>query len=121
MSANPPRIIINNGLWIMEFHLEFHVLGRSVQGRHVLINLNMTQCSVLFSGSHFVLLHTASCQDVWGCHVNTQLCMLTPCASHVEVCTVKAGSCTVSWIYGLSSGNHESPFRPPRCFRGRNS
>lgn len=75
--------------------------------------------SLLFSGSHFVLQRTASCQDVWGYHVNRQLCTLKPCASHV-VCTVKRGSCTVSWMYALSSGNHESPFRPPHCFRGRN-
>lgn len=37
----------------------------------------------------FVPQLTASCQDVWGCHVNMQLCMLTPHASHVQVCTVK--------------------------------
>lgn len=75
--------------------------------------------SLLFSGSHFAPQRTASCQDVWGCHVNTQLCMLTPCASRVEVCTVKRGNCTVGWMYGVSSGNHESPFRSPRCFRGK--
>lgn len=75
--------------------------------------------SLLFSGSHFAPQRTASCQDVWGCHVNTQLCMLTPRASRVEVCTVKRGNCTVGWMYGVSSGNHESPFRSPRCFRGK--
>lgn len=70
---------------------------------------------LLFSGSHFVLqLPVRTYGDV-----NMQLCMLTPCVSHVEVCTVKRGSCTVSWIYGRSSGSHESPFRPPCCCRGR--
>lgn len=71
---------------------------------------------LLFSGSHFVLQLPVSCQDVWGCHVNTQLCMLTSCVSHVEVHTVKRGCSTASRICGLSSGHNESPLRLPLYF-----
>lgn len=71
---------------------------------------------LLFSGSHFVLQLPVSCQDVWGRHVNTQLCTLTSCVSHVEVHTVKRGCSTVSRICGLSSGHNESPLRLPLYF-----
>lgn len=45
---------------------------------------------LLFSGCHFVLQLPASCQNEWEHHVNTQLCLLTLCGSHVEVCTAQA-------------------------------
>ncbi len=79
----------------MEFHWEFHVGKGLFKGNVFSSALKYDSATsgpptaLPFSGSHFVLQHMASCQDVWGCHVNTQLCMLTPCVSHVEVCTVK--------------------------------
>lgn len=108
----------------MEFHWEFHVLGRFIQGQHALLGLiNMTQCApkrLLFSSSHFVLQLTVSCQDIWGWCQNA--------AVRVDTMCVPCGglhSKTRLWYdqmdIHLSSGIYKSPYEsPPHCMRGRN-